>query len=231
MAEYRRQLQQAWRWLLAHRWLALAFILLGVGLQVFAEIAEDFASSEFAHFDHMILHAFRGIHSPLLNTLAIIFSWPLIWPNVLILILPCLIYLLLTRRYRVAIGYLCIIIMTAVLVDSLKAFFARPRPTGARIIVQGFSFPSGHAMSGMVIYGLIGYLACRFLIRRRWPRLLLCAILAIFIILTGLSRVYLGVHYPSDILAGWSAGTSVLFGCIILLEGLQYRRPSDNKSR
>jgi len=100
----------------------------------------------------------------------------------------------------------------------LKGFFERERPTVNQIIeADGFSFPSGHSMGSLTYYGFLGYLVIRSkrkpLSKVGWG-ILLC--LVIFII--GISRIYLGVHYPSDVLAGYTAGTIWLVFCISLLE-------------
>lgn len=93
----------------------------------------------------------------------------------------------------------------------LKATVARARPDLLEPILEehGFSFPSGHSALGMVAYGVLAVLV----MRSRLPmgaRRAVVGGLAILVLLIGLSRVWLGVHYPTDVLAGWTAGAVIV---------------------
>lgn len=95
--------------------------------------------------------------------------------------------------------------------QALKAVIARARPDVLDPLVdeRGFSFPSGHSLLGMVAWGILAVLV----MRSRLPlnvRRGVVAVLAVLILLIGLSRVWLGVHYPTDVLAGWTAGTVIV---------------------
>ena len=94
------------------------------------------------------------------------------------------------------------------LIDSeLKRFFARARPGVAEMLrhASGYSFPSGHAMGSTVLFASLSYLAIRTLPRWRWKSAAM-ALGATFIVFVSLSRVYLGVHWISDVGAGITAG-------------------------
>jgi len=85
----------------------------------------------------------------------------------------------------------------------LKFIIQRPRPTEYNLIIEnGFSFPSGHSMVSMAFYGYIIYLIYKN-IKNNYLKWGLITILALIIILIGISRIYLGVHYASDVLAGF----------------------------
>ncbi len=91
---------------------------------------------------------------------------------------------------------------------ELKRYFARARPAAAEMLLRanGYSFPSGHAMGSAVAYGALAYLAFRAI--RSWPaRAAAIAFLYTLVAAVSLSRVYLGVHWISDVLAGVTAGT------------------------
>jgi len=95
--------------------------------------------------------------------------------------------------------------------EALKALVARARPEILEPIVveHGFSFPSGHAALGMVAYGVLGV----FVSRSRLPpavRRAIVVVLGILVFLIGISRIWLGVHYPTDVLAGWTAGAVIV---------------------
>ncbi len=105
----------------------------------------------------------------------------------------------------------------ATLMNLIKAYVHRPRPEllNPLFIEPGFSFPSGHALVSTCLYGSLAILIWK----QKWPlklRVALCTIIAIMILLVGLSRVYLGVHYPSDVLAGFILGLAWLGICLIV---------------
>jgi membrane-associated phospholipid phosphatase len=100
----------------------------------------------------------------------------------------------------------------AVLPELVKAVVARPRPTlwPWLIPTSGYSFPSGHAVAGAALYPLLGWLALRARGRGLVGYLLGLAV-GVFI---GLGRLYAGVHWPSDVLAGWALGMALSLGAI-----------------
>jgi membrane-associated phospholipid phosphatase len=89
--------------------------------------------------------------------------------------------------------------------ELLKAWFHRSRPTTALIYQYGLSFPSGHAMMSMAYYGCLAWLAVQHGGRWVWAILLVS-----WAILIGCSRMYLHVHYPTDVVAGFAGGTAWL---------------------
>lgn len=103
---------------------------------------------------------------------------------------------------------------SALLNEGLKLFFQRRRPELDHLVeAGGYSFPSGHAMNSFVFYGMVGFILWR-IIKGVYPRilsLLLCILLPFAI---GLSRIYLGVHFPTDVIAGFAAGGFWLMTCI-----------------
>ncbi|MDR6883744.1 phosphatase PAP2 family protein [Bacillus sp. 3255] len=108
---------------------------------------------------------------------------------------------------------------------ALKYAFGRERPAGPWLIEEtGFSFPSGHGMVSSLFYGLIGYLfwlAVRERFKAAW---LIPAATAVLVVCIGLSRIYLGVHYPSDVLAGFAVGGAGFIGCIMTVQRIRDRR-------
>ena len=103
------------------------------------------------------------------------------------------------------IGFLILanLAIVAALNQLLKHILKRPRPTGYRLIeVSGYSFPSGHSMVSMAYYGFLIYLIYKY-VKNKYIKWISICILSIFICLIGISRIYLGVHYTSDVLAGF----------------------------
>lgn len=121
-----------------------------------------------------------------------------------ILLILLVITLIVFHKYRFA--YILPIHVTISVIFNmiLKNIFARPRPEMIRLIDEvGFSFPSGHAMVTMVAYGYLIYVVHHY-IQQKWLRYSLIAFLVFIIVSVGLSRIYLGVHYLTDVLAGYS---------------------------
>ena len=101
-------------------------------------------------------------------------------------------------------------IFVTVLNKLIKAAVQRPRPDDVIHLIRegGFSFPSGHSITSMFVFGLLICLV-RSNVRNTTAANVLTAVLSIPMILIGLSRIYLGVHYPTDVLAGWCLGIAV----------------------
>jgi undecaprenyl-diphosphatase len=101
-------------------------------------------------------------------------------------------------------------IFIAILQVVIKNIIGRPRPDlfPPLIAADGFSMPSGHAMVSMAIYGLFAYFFCE---TRPEKKKLIYTLCGIFVFLVGFSRLYLGVHWPTDVIAGWGIGALVLY--------------------
>ncbi|MCX7424259.1 MAG: phosphatase PAP2 family protein [Planctomycetia bacterium] len=133
-------------------------------------------------------------------------------------------FLLLDRKYA-AMGFVLAAVASGLVVSSLlKACFARPRPDVVPHLSQVYtsSFPSGHSMMSAIVYLTLGALLSHMVVRRP----LKFYVLAVALLLTGLvggSRVYMGVHYPTDVLAGWTAGLVWATLCWLAARKLQRR--------
>ena len=108
---------------------------------------------------------------------------------------------------------------SVVLILLLKVLFARPRPYFEQplLLETYYSFPSGHAMEAVVLYGMLAYFAVLAL-RTGWARAAVVFGTSLLILLIGFSRMYLGVHYFSDVMAGFAAGGAWLSICITAME-------------
>ncbi len=116
----------------------------------------------------------------------------------------------------------------AILSTGLKMFFGKPRPElWPRLIDElTYSFPSGHALGSMVLYGFLAYL-----LAQRWPQMRGWIYGAAVLLIGGIgfSRLYLGVHWPTDVLAGYSVGFLWMIFCIALLRLLEAKAPHERR--
>jgi len=140
----------------------------------------------------------------------------------IIIIVTC--DLLLRRKLRIAAFLVTAVISGTILSTGLKSVFDRARPdlpAVARVFTA--SFPSGHAALSAVVYLTLGVLLAEAASRWRF-RLLYIGVAIGLTLAVGISRVYLGVHYPTDVLAGWLLGTSWALLCWVVAELLDARR-------
>jgi membrane-associated phospholipid phosphatase len=130
-----------------------------------------------------------------------------------------------TRRRLLAIGWAVALIGAAILNSALKGLYSRPRTSFENPIVtpRGWSFPSGHAMTTWIAMGMLVYLSLEFVKSPPRRAMIVTAALA-FSVSMGFSRMVIGAHYLTDVLAGFAAGTVWLGACVSGLE-IARRRP------
>ncbi|UZH55148.1 phosphatase PAP2 family protein [Salinimicrobium tongyeongense] len=120
------------------------------------------------------------------------------------------------RNKKFILQLLGVLILSALANLALKEAFNRARPTiDHLVVVETLSYPSGHAMSAMAFYGFLTYLVFQIKMSRLL-RTFLTLVFISLIFLIGLSRIYLGVHFPSDVIGGFAAGLIWIAFCIIL---------------
>ena len=123
---------------------------------------------------------------------------------IVIAIISILFCIKLIKNKKLSLGIILNLAGITIINQILKFIFRRERPTGYRLIeMSGYSFPSGHAMASLAFYGLLIYITKR-LVKNKYLKILLITINIAIIILIGVSRIYLGVHYLSDVLTGYS---------------------------
>lgn len=223
------RLEQGWRWTRAAKFVPLGAALTFCALMwVFVELADDAPEGDYLVYENRIMQAMRDESGPrgaewvtgaMRDVTALGSSVVLVTMTLIILG-----QLWLSRRYRVA---LLIAVATAGgqgLNAILKHTFARERPDATLHLVEvrSPSFPSGHTMAASIFYLTIGALLARTMKRKREKLyLMMCAV--ILTVAVGFSRVYLGVHYPTDVLAGWSAGAAWAILCWSVADWLARR--------
>ncbi|MFG1424059.1 phosphatase PAP2 family protein [Roseixanthobacter liquoris] len=145
--------------------------------------------------------------------------------TILVLVtLAVIAYLLLVRRRLTALMVLGSIAGGALLSSTVKILFDRARPdlVPHGMAVYSASFPSGHSMMSAVVYLTLGALLARAQVRQR-VKVYLLGLAAFVTVIVGLSRLYLGVHWPTDVLGGWALGAAWAAGCWLVMLWLQTR--------
>ncbi|WP_425408378.1 phosphatase PAP2 family protein [Hyphococcus sp.] len=193
-----------------------ALTVAALGLLVFAEIADEMGEGDSHGFDESILLALRSpadTNDPIgpgWVELGVADITALGGYIVLTLLVSSVVgYLLIRNKWKNALIVAGASISGVFLSEALKVQFGRPRPELVPQLteVHSLSFPSGHAMLSAVIYLTLGALLARFHERRR-ERALIMFYAVLVTIMIGASRVYLGVHWPTDVLAGWALGAA-----------------------
>ncbi|HUR55658.1 MAG TPA: phosphatase PAP2 family protein [Gemmataceae bacterium] len=133
-------------------------------------------------------------------------------------------YLFIAKKHHAAILVLAATLGGAAISTLLKGYYARPRPDLVPHLsyATSASFPSGHAMLSAVVYLTLGALLAR-LHEGRWLKVYFVGVAILLTLLVGASRVYLGVHYPTDVVAGWAAGVAWAVVCWLVARRLQRR--------
>jgi len=199
----------------------VGFSLAIISILIFAEIAENVFGHETQALDVTISRSFYALRTPWLTNLMLFFSF-LGAEFTLLLASLGAIFLALKKRKRESILFSCIFIMGVVINFLLKMMYQRPRPELSPLVhMSSFSFPSGHAMNAFIFYSILSFFVWHLTHKKRLTILVSC-ISACLIILIGLSRVYLGVHYPSDVLAGYVTGAFVFTTAIVVQRTMAY---------
>lgn len=199
--------------------LPVIYILAGLmlsffSLNMFFELSEDLMEQERFQFDQVIIQYVSNIRTGTITEVMKFITFLGGKTILTLLLIGSLIWLIVKRKnYWGAIFYIIAVAGGGLLNLGLKHWFGRIRPENSLIVEQGFSYPSGHAMGSLIYYGFLGYLLVRSQRGKSIKVSLSMAFIAL-ILLIGFSRIYLGVHYPSDVLAGFSAGTVWLLLCI-----------------
>ena len=183
------------------------WIVTAIFIMVFLIFVEALLNDKLFHIDDYIYHHISKLISP---SFTLLFKIITTLGSATVLIIITVTMLLVYKNKKIGIFTSINLVFIALLNQLLKSFFERPRPVDLMIIDEsGYSFPSGHSMASMAFYGFIIFLIWKYSknSKIKWISTIL---LSILIILIGLSRIYLGVHYASDVIAGFCISISYL---------------------
>ena len=211
-------------------YLSFAFFVALAAVGGFAMIADNVLEGETQRFDEAILSWVATHRTPALDQAALEITALGNTATLAVLVLAVSTFLWLTRHRLSVLLLFTALAGGAALNFLLKDVFARPRPSVVEwgTHVSTASFPSGHAMSAMIAYASVAYLGGR--LEPTWRmRVATWSLAALLILAIGASRIYLGVHYPSDVLAGFVAGMAWLAFVVSGISAFRYfsRRKPD----
>ena len=190
----------------------------------FFELFDELQDNELGRFDDRLSQPIHALRTPWFTSFLEVITW--MGDQFAYIIFSIVLFIFFYIRYGSLIFPLqtsLVLIVAGGLNRWLKALIDRPRPRAEHLVeASSLSFPSGHAMSSIAFFGFLIYLVWR-LISTPWIRWILTFFLTALILLIGFSRVYLGVHYPSDILAGYAAGGACLAIFITVFTYVRYR--------
>lgn len=207
----------------------LKWLILFICLIIFLAIAEDVFDQEIMHLDQL---GYQLVSTHLISqgaTPIAIFITNLGGTTILILITILLVATIKNKKIALTVVLNPLIITGINLL--LKSIVQRPRPTQSPLITEtGFSFPSGHSMVSMAFYGYLIYLIAKF-IKNKLLKVILIVLLSILIISIGISRIYLGVHYTSDVIAGFMISLCYLVIYTSMVKKLVIEREEKNDKK
>lgn len=192
-------------------------LVVAAGLWIFAALTDEVLEGETRGFDTAVLLFLRSagdLEDPIgpawleysMKDFTALGGYPIIG----LLAAAAVGYLLVRRLWASALIVPLVVIGGILLNNALKMGFARPRPSlVAHVVeVQTLSYPSGHAMLSAIVYLTLGVLIAEAQGTRR-AQIYVMAVAVTLVLIVGISRVYLGVHWPTDVLAGWCVGAAL----------------------
>ena len=193
------------------------WIVCGIGILIFATMVVMLLTNNVTGLDNSIYNIIISSKSDVMTMFMTIIT---MMCNTEFIIVATLLLVLLIKNKKIGGMIASNVVLCSVINTIIKHIFLRPRPVGIKLIEQGgYSFPSGHSMMAVAFYGLLIYIIWNTKWRNVW-KIFTTTLLVILILLIGISRIYVGVHFASDVIVGLTISLSYL---IIFIE-LIYKR-------
>lgn len=182
-------------------------IIFSLSILIFLVITSLLLKEQIHVFDNFI---FSGIKRIRTEPLTIVFKFITFFCSTEFLLIATIAIMVFSKNKKRAFYIALNVLICFLLNQGLKHVFLRPRPEDINLITEGgYSFPSGHSMVSLAFYGLFIYIIFHMRLKK-YKRYLYCILLALLTLLIGISRIYLGVHYASDVLAGFAISMAYL---------------------
>ena len=206
----------------------ISFVIFVVSLNVFVEITEDLKENELTAFDDALSAAIQSYRSPSLTPVFefITHLGDRIAYFVAAILVAAFFYFK-YGRWKFTLQTILVLMLSSLSNVVLKKVINRERPTLEHLVaVSTLSYPSGHSMSAMAFYGFLIYLSFRFS-TSWWAKAGSFCGFGLLILLIGISRIYLGVHYPSDVIAGFMGGLIWVTFCAVVFNIIDLYRQKE----
>ena len=208
----------------------LALIIVVGGINLFVDLTNTLHTDALAEYDRKITDYVTSFRTPQLNKFfQFITEVGDLNGYIVLTTLSTIIFWLIFRNWRFVLEIVFVLAISGLANVALKQVINRARPDAEHLVsVATLSYPSGHAMSAIAFYGFLIYLFYNFKLNV-WVKTLTILILGLLILAIGISRIYLGVHYPSDIAGGYIAGFIWVIFCIVLFHVIDLLRKRRRK--
>ena len=203
----------------------VALVLVIGGINLFVELTETLKTETLAIYDQQITDYVISYRTPsLTNYFIFVTQVGDFYGYLIVMISTVLLSMLVFKHWKYVVQITIVLLLSAVSNMILKRFIDRARPGIEHLVsVETLSYPSGHAMSAMAFYGFLIYLCYRFKMNI-FLKVGIIIVLILLILSIGISRIYLGVHFPSDIAGGFIAGFIWVIFCILLFDLIEVFR-------
>jgi membrane-associated phospholipid phosphatase len=195
----------------------IAGIVFIVVMNVFVELTDELAENELGPFDRFVTDLVMSFRSPALTTFfRYVTELGDVYAYIVISVLIATYFFVRHRSWRFILQTMLVMALSTLSNVVLKKFINRERPAQEHLVtIDTLSYPSGHSMSAMAFYGFLIYLSFQWKMPRV-VRAVLVVLLVTVILSIGTSRIYLGVHFPSDVAAGYTGGLIWITFCIVV---------------
>lgn len=195
----------------------IALVIFVVGLNSFVELSEEVQGEAIESFDNRVTEFITSFRTPGLNNFfQFITDLGDVYAYIVATTLAALFFFYKLKNKKFILQLLGVLLLSALANMALKRAFDRARPTIEHlVVVKTLSYPSGHAMSAMAFYGFLIYLVFKIKMHKVL-RTFLVLLFSFLILSIGISRIYLGVHFPSDVAGGFIAGLIWVAFCVVL---------------
>lgn len=195
----------------------VALIIVIGGINLFIELTEELKEQVLPQYDQAITDYIISFRNPALTKYFVfITNVGDLYGYLIVVGISGVLSYFVFKKWRGVVQTVLVLLLASLSNMMLKRFIDRARPGIEHLVsVETLSYPSGHAMSAMAFYGFVIYLFFRFKINK-FLKTVIIIFLAFIILSIGISRIYLGVHYPSDIAGGYIAGFIWVVFCILI---------------
>jgi undecaprenyl-diphosphatase len=195
----------------------IALIVFVLGMKLFVELTRTLETETLAYYDQLVTNYTLSQRNPMLTKyFKLVSDTGDVTGYLIVIILIAIVSTLIFKKWKFILQITSVLVLAFLSNTVLKKLINRARPGIEHLVtVKTLSYPSGHAMSSMAFYGLLIYLVYKSKLKA-FMKTALISVLVLLILSIGISRIYLGVHFPSDVVGGFIAGFIWVVLCIFI---------------